>query len=161
MKLLNLEELIKYHTYHVSTFAKFADVTTDLLEAAMREEGELTIMELSKISHYAAVPLGVLTCPKLIMLRRDRYRHCQMIQALHKKLYLIYETSRNGSKAAEFYMKYRRGALVSLLLDFQNLKTVSYCRYLGVKEEIDQTLLSIQCEEKKPRARNMHSVVSN
>lgn len=52
----NLSEIIKYHPYHIGTFANFADVTTELLQAALDGQEELTGEELRNIARYSAIP---------------------------------------------------------------------------------------------------------
>lgn len=158
MKLLNLKELIKYHPYHISTFANFADVTVDLLKAAMNGEEELTSMELANISRYVGISKGVLTCPQLIVLKRNRYRHRQMMEDLEEKLYFIYHATKQGSKEAKDYMRWGRTSFVNMLLDFQNQKQLSYCRYLGEKEKLEQAILFIKNEMHKPRERKVRVV---
>ena len=155
MNLINLKELIKYHSYHISTFAQFANVTQDLLEAALAGEEELTAAELRKISRYVCVPYSVLSCPKMIVIVRENGHHRTMIEELeNEKLYQVWDAQKAGSKEADMYMKCcGRTQLVNLSLDFHNGKKVSYCRYIAVKQHIDDCLESIQFEKMKPRGR--------
>ena len=147
----NLAELIKYHPYHIRTFAKFADVSDDLLEAVLRGEEELMAWELRGISQYAGVPYGVLACPKVVTMHKGNSKHCKMMEELDKALYRIWEAQKAGSKNAEMYMRYGRTRLVKLLLNFQNDGKVTYCRYLGALEEAMQTLSWIKLEKHQPR----------
>lgn len=158
LKLPNLKELIKYHPYHISTFANFADVTVDLLKAVINGEEELTSMELVNISRYVGIPKSVLTCPSLIMLSRERHRHRRMMEDLEEKLYFIYHATKQESTEAKNYMRWERPSFVNMLLDFQNQKQVSYCRYLGEKEKLEQAILFIKCEMHKPRERKVRVV---
>lgn len=151
MKLVNLEELIKYHPYHITTFASFADITTELLKAALEEKEELTSLELRNIARYTEVPIGVIKCPTIIKLFRNRERHVEMMRDLYIKLYIIWEATKAGSKEGEWYMQHQCRGLVNLILDFQNKREVTYCRYLGVKEEVEECLHSIRVEGNKPR----------
>ena len=155
MDLVNLEELIKYHPYHICTFAKFADVTQDLLEATFKGEEELEPVEVRNISEYVQVPYRVLTCKKMIMLSKDRYRHRIIFEELYEKLFEIWEAAENGSKEAASYKRYNYKHLVTLVADFQYRGAVTYCRYLGVKEMMEQYLLFIRCEMRKPRGREI------
>lgn len=152
----NLKELVKYHPYHISTFADFANVTVELFEAALNGEEELTTTELRQIARYTGIPFSVLTCPKLITLTRDRRRHWMMMKELQTKLYAIWEYQKQGSKEADFYMKYLRVKYVNMDLDFRNRRTVSYCRYLGVKHEMNDILSFCRQEfAPKPRGRKV------
>lgn len=153
MKLINLEELIKYHPYHICTFADLADVTQDLLEAALRGEEELKPAEVMKIARYISVPYQVLTCETMIMLSEKRYRHREMIDKLCEKLYRICDAEEKGSKEAARYMQYRCDHSVNLIVEFRNRGKVTYCRYLGVKHELESYLLFIANETRKPRGR--------
>ena len=153
MNLVNLKEFIKYHPYHISTFAGFANITQELLEATLAGEDELTLYEVWCMAKYTGVPCQLLICPRKIMLNKSRYRHRVMIQTLHNNLYTIWDAEKGGSLEASRYMKYKRRHLVNLMLDFQNNGEVSYCRYLGIKEEVDQCLLFISNEKRKPRVR--------
>lgn len=153
LSLVNLNDLIKYHPYHISTFADFANVTQELLEAALAGEDELTLYEVWCMAKCTGVPCQVLICPQRIMLSKERYRHRTMVKTLHENLYTIWDAEKEGSHEASTYMRYRRTHLVNLMLDFQNKGEVSYCRYLGVKQELEDCLLFISNEKRKPRER--------
>ena len=86
----NLSEIIKYHPYHISTFANFANVTGELLNAALAGNEKLTSEELREIARYANIPAGVLGCPHLIMLNRGSLKHRDMIRELCLSLIHIY-----------------------------------------------------------------------
>lgn len=146
----NFAELIKYHPYHICTFANFADVTIELLEAALRGKEKLTSFEILKIARYTQIPVTVLTCPHLIMLDRQSRRHQKMVDSLCEKLIYIWEYQKKGNADAELFMKYHKPALVNLELAFLDGRA-SYAQYLGVKERVEQTLLSIKNSSKKPR----------
>lgn len=107
--------------------------------------------EIFNIARYAGIPYSVLKCPKVIYLYRSRYRHQQMIKGLEKKLYVIWEAQKSGSREADLYMRYSRSGLVNMILDFQNMGKVTYGRYLGNLEKINQTIGFIQSERRKPR----------
>lgn len=132
MKMLNLYALIKYHPYHSSSFAEHADVTSELLWAAIQGEEELTPLEIFGIVRLTSVPSSVITCPKLIWLDRSSYRHRMMVQKLDAKLALIRDAAKNGDEDACYFV--RQGGLEqgdSLISDFQDKGKVLYCRYLG------------------------------
>lgn len=152
---VNLKYLIQYHPYHISTFAEFAHVTTELLEEALAGRAELTAAELSLISKYVGVPVSVLNCPKLITLHRNRFRHWAMVCRLHSKHFEIERLQEAGSHEADMYMKYfydRHRYMISRFADHQ---PIPYCQYLGMKSRIDNTLSSIAIEQdriyNKPR----------
>lgn len=148
----NLLEIIKYHPYHISTFAGFAEVTTELLEAAIRGEEELTTGELVKMARYSEIPVGVLTCPKMIMLDKHSLKHQKMVTDLLGQFPVIAEKEREGSPAAIIYMRYHRVNLSNLEFAFLD-ERATYGQYLGAKERVNQTISFIRNEEKKPRGR--------
>lgn len=148
----NLSEIIKHHPYHISTFAGFAEVTTELLEAALEGGEELTADEMRKIARYAGIQESVLRCPKKIMLDKHNLKHQKMVTDLLDQLPVIAEKEQAGSPAATIFMRYHRASLVNLELAFLDGKA-TYGQYLGVKERVDQTVSFISNEEKKPRGR--------
>lgn len=148
----NLLEIIKYHPYHISSFAGFAEVTTELLQAALEGEEDLTTDELRKIARYTGIPASVLRCPKKIMLDKHNLKHQKLVADLLDQLPAIAGKEREGSPAATIFMRYHRASLVNLELAFLDGRA-TYGRYLGVKERVDQTISFIRNEERKPRGR--------
>ena len=151
MNYPNLSEIIKYHPYHIHTFANFANVTQRLMEAALIGKEKLTEKELSGIAKYTGIPFSVLQCRKLIVLNKNNYRHRKMMQTLEEYLRVIWTMEKRGSREAAHYMKYRRIDYVNMALDFQNKKSITYGRYLGIREAMEQTLDFIHSEQIKPR----------
>lgn len=146
----NLAEIIKYHPYHIGTFAGFADVTAGLLEAAVRGEEELTSGELYKIARYSGIPHGVICHPHLIRMDRHSMWHREMVKELCGHITFINDKKNAGSHEAETFMRYYRGHLVNLELAFLDGRA-TYGQYLGVKERVEQTLSFIRNEERGPR----------
>ena len=157
----NLKELIKYHPYHISTFANFANVELDLLEAALIGEEELTPGELMGISCYGRIPLGVLVSPSLIMLDPSRPKHKKMVAEAGRALGIIMDAAEAGSPAAADFM-YTYPSLYcnevsSLCEEFSLGRPVTYCRYMGVRARIEQCLGSIAIERMERRKRGRGS----
>lgn len=146
----NLAELIKYHPYHISAFANFADVTEELLKAAIRGEEELTLLEIFKIAIYANTPVTVLTCPHLIMLDKKNSKHKQMVAKLFSSVFHIMVYQGQGNKAVDLFMRYDKRYLEDLKNDLMN-GNASYAQYLGVKKIVEQVLFSIKCDNRKIR----------
>lgn len=146
----NLSEIIQYHPYHISTFTGFADVTTELLEAVIRGEEDLTVVELLSISQYSGIPMSVMICPKTILLDKNRAKHREMVKGLCDHLTFIAQKEKAGSYEAKMFMRYHREGLVNLELAFLDGRA-TYGRYLGVKERVEQTISFIRNEEKRPR----------
>lgn len=144
MKYPNLRDLAPYFP-----LAYFAHITPDLLQAVFKGDEDLTASEGLNICKYTNIPYSVAFCPKLITLDRNNYRHWRMLGDLHEKLITIWEWQKKGSHEADLYMEYQRDHYVNLDLDFRNRKSPSYCRYLGVKHEMDNALLFIRCEQDK------------
>ncbi len=140
-KMLNLYALIKNHPYHSSTFARYANVTTELLWAAIRGEEELTMREIIGISVNSGVPVGVITCPRVIWLDRNSYRHRTMIRNFKKKLTQICDAYEFGNEDAAYFVRQKGLEQSELLInDFWNKGKVTYCRYLGAMAFVDMTL---------------------
>lgn len=145
--------MIKYPNlcaaYSYFPFAYFANITKELLIEAIKGTEELTATEALNMSRYTGIPFKVLFNPKLITFDRDRPKHQRMMEELEKKLYEIWEWQKKGSHEADIYMQYRRTHYVNLDLDFRNRQPVAYCRYLGIKHEMDDALLFIRNEQNK------------
>ncbi len=151
----NLVELYKYHPYHYSTFADHAGVTPELYLEALKGNEELTFKELSGVARLTNIPIGVITCPKLIMMNKINRKHQGMIKQQSEALHKIQYYQERGNSDAVRFMKYcGRENLVRLGQAFER-DCASYCWYLGVQEEIDQVFLSVQAKEKKVKARGL------
>ena len=157
----NLKELIKYHPYHISTFANFANVELDLLEAALIGKEELEAAELRRIALYAGVPYGVLACPSLILLDAQRPKHRLMLEGIQDALARIEAAAEDGSRAAVDFMyiypSLHLNTVSSLCGDFFQGRPVTYCRYMGVRARIEQCLGSIAIERMERRKRGRGS----
>ncbi len=150
MKYPNLAEVIKYHPYDIGTFAGFADVTTELLEAAIEGIEYLTEEELHKIARYSGIPYGVISCPKLIRIDRRRARHQRMVKEVIDFLPAIQSEQKDGSREADFFMRYGRPWVVNMELAFLDDRG-TYGMYLGSRERVAQAVSFIQHEKMRPR----------
>lgn len=155
VKMVNLAELVHYHPYHSSTFARYANVTTELLWAAIYGNEELTLRETIGIAVKSGVPLGVITCPRVIWLDRDSYRHRKMIRSFNKKLMIICDAYEWDNEDAAFFVRHKGLEQAKLLIaDFWNEGKVTYCRYLGVMAFVDMTLGWIHKSEPRGLKKN-------
>lgn len=150
MKYPNLIEMVKYHPYHISTFADHAGVTTELMEEAVKGNEDLLLAEKQGIARLLGVPISLLFLPKPILMDRKNRKHQKMVEDLMAQLTIINEYHLHGSHAADMFMKYGRGYLVNLELMFLDDRA-TYCQYLGQKERVQQALLSIRVEQSHPR----------
>lgn len=143
----NFAEILKYYPISVVSFAGFADVTQELLLEAIKGTEELTAVEGLKCARYSGIPFSVLICPKLIELDRNNWRHREMMRQLNGKLYEILEWQKKGSKYADMFMRYcGRVWYVNMDLQFRDGRPVTYGRYLGIKERMDQAISFAQGE---------------
>ena len=137
------------------TFANFANVELDLLEAALIGKEELTAGELRGISCYGRVLFGVLASPSLIMLDPLSLKHKRMVAEAGRALGTIMDAAEAGSPAAADFMytypSLYLNAVSSLCEDFSLGRPVTYCRYLGVRARIEQCLGSIAIERMERR----------
>lgn len=150
MSYPNLEEVIKYHPYDIGTFAGFAGVTTELMEAVTRGEEELTPQEIYRIAKYSNIPSGILVCPHLIQMDKRRYRHRVMVEELVNSLYEIQEAQRERIYEADLFMRYGRIWVVNMELAFLDDRS-TYGMFLGAQERVRQAIFFIQNEKRKPR----------
>lgn len=150
MKYPNLKEAAPYFAV-----AYFANITPELLEKVIKGNEELTATEAINICRFSGIPHSVLFNAKLITFNKNRRRHKAMMEELEKKLYAIWDWQKKGSHEADIYMKYRRAHYVNLYMAFINKGVIPYCRYLGVKQEMEDALLFIRNElskiQNKPR----------
>lgn len=144
MKYPNLIEAAPFFSV-----AYFANITDELLREILKGNEEMTATEALNVCRYTNIPFKVLFNPKLITLDRNRPKHQRMMKELEQKLYEIWEWQKKGSHEADIYMRYGRTHYVKLDLNFRNREVVSYCRYLGVKHEMDDALFFIRNEQYK------------
>lgn len=141
IKMVNLSELIKYHPHHSSTFAECANVTSELLWAAIYGDEELTPRETISIAVKYDISAGVITCPRVIWLDRNSYRHRTMIRNFKKKLLIICDAYERDNEDAVYFVRQKGLEQSNLLIDdFWNEGKVTYCRYLGVMAFVDMIL---------------------
>lgn len=145
-KYPNLGEVVKYHPYHICTFANHADVTMDLFQAALDGQEELHSDEIRKISKLIKTPVSVLSSPNRIMLDKNRFKHKQMISQLMSKRVYIRECFQSGSLEAETFMR-RYWSQLDLFCVMFTHNQASYGRFIGIKERINQCLSSIKVEQ--------------
>lgn len=145
--------LIEIYDYFPTSY--FADVTDDLMLAVFLGEEDLTAEEMMRIAYYNRIPVSVLTCPKLITLSRNRWKHWQMMGNLQDKLCKIDDFLGIGCKPSNGYMFMLCGISEDhLRMDqaFKDGKLVTYGHYLGVNERIENIILSCKCGlKRKPR----------
>lgn len=143
--------LVEIYEYFPTGY--FANVTDELMLAVFRGEEDLTTMEMLAIARYNGIPFSVLTCPKLITLSRERYRHQELMNQLRDKFYKIWELEKSGSKHAQDYMAtysiLYRDDYERMNFAFCNGRKVTYGHYLGVRHRMDDTILFSQNEFKK------------
>lgn len=151
MKYPNLIELLRYHPYDISTFANFADVSTDTMRKIKSGEKEAYFETIYKIAYFTNIPYSILNCEKPIYLETRNKKHQQMIEELENNLCKIYVSYKFGSHEADDYMKYHRASFVNMRSDFKNKKRVSYIRYLAEKKLQEDTLLFIENEKRKKK----------
>lgn len=154
----NLNEMVKYHPYHISTLADHAGVTTELMEEVVRGNEELSLEEALGIARLYNVKLEILFLPKLIRMDKQNRKHQRMVSELMSFLPVIHKYQMEGSQEAEIFMRYGRIDLVNLELYFLDNRA-TYCQYLGVKERVEQALLFIRNEQRKPRGLERRAAV--
>jgi len=164
MNYANLRELIENHPYSIETFASHANVTVDLLKAALDGKEELTPSELCGIVRLTGFPYSALTCPKLILMDNKRYRHRMLASELNDKLRSIIKAAGTGSHEAirfteRHWWNYEDGT-TPFWTDFVNGVPVSYARYWCGKRKMDDCLNDIQGEKHARPVRGLMEATS-
>ena len=130
----NLTELVENHPYHFDTFKNFANVTAELFKEVLYGDEELTREELLNICRYTNTPYPVLHNPKLITLDSGRMRHQQMMDELKQT---VHEMENLEDKCGyEISVQVAAIHFERMEDDFHRERQISYCRYLGVRQEI-------------------------
>lgn len=137
MKYPNLNSLIKWHSYGLPAFAEHANVTTDLLEAVLRGEEELTASELWGIARFVGIDVGVLTQPELILMNIGKYQHWVKINDVLHRFYAIRDLRIKKCGKADTDLESVAYAVGCLVKNAEK-GTASYCQYFAVIEELER-----------------------
>lgn len=161
--LINLKMMIENHHYNIITFAQWASVTVDLLQAAFDGQEELTDDELRDLSRFMRVPVEIFTCPHVIYLKNKHYKHRKMLEEYNRKLRFVIECANDGDRLAQeccenhrwncekgeslFYTMYMAG------------KAVSYAQYWAAVSDLDECIdiILTGMRERKVRGRSAKS----
>lgn len=150
-KYPNLQELLKYHPYGENTACDHAEIGPELLHAAFKGEELLTPVEAISIARLYGCPAGVIGCPGLIMLDMGRPRHKKMVTEVDCLYIQLKYMAGCGNQEAEKYLEHadwkQQGLMGAAYED-----RLSYCHYLGVKEQLKQY---IKFAELKPKRRGL------
>lgn len=151
MNYPNLKELIENHDYTIETFASHANVTVDVLKAALGGKEELSISELCGIERLTGFPYNALVCPKLIMMDNRRYRHRMLVGRENEKLRAIIKAAGAGSMKAKSYAEchswnYENGTSL-IWTGFMDGEPTSYAMYFCASREKDSCLEDIENEK--------------
>lgn len=155
MNYPNLKELIENHSYTIETFASHANVTVNVLKAALEGKEELTRSELFGIVRLTGFPYNALICPKLIMMDNKRYRHRSLISRENEKLRSIIKAAGERSEKAISYVErcywnYEDGTSL-IWTRFMDGEPTSYAAYWCASWEKDNCLEDIENEKRGGR----------
>ena len=155
--LINLKMMIENHSYNISTFASCANVTTDLLQAALDGQEELTREELRELSRFMGVPVGILTCPHVVFLKNNHYKHMKMLEENNRKLRFVIKSADKGSEYGQEYCKYHcwnyeknESMFYTRLMAGE---PVSYAQYWLSLWDLDECIDIILSEQRSRKAR--------
>ena len=82
MKYPNLNSIVKWHSYHSSTFADHAGVTRELFDAVLEGKEDLTDEEFGRISGLVNIPVGLLIQPHIVRLNNKKFQHRKKVDDL-------------------------------------------------------------------------------
>lgn len=155
MKYPNLAEVYRWHPYSDATFANHAEVTIRLFNEVIYGDEVLTFKEMYKIARLIEMPVSALLCPKLIMLKKDNFKHRTMTDKVKNALNVMNEHLAGGDEAIKEYINHNHYDIMceDYLNDFFNNK-VTYGRYIAIKEHISSLFLRISFIKSKSSARN-------
>lgn len=132
----NLVSLVAYHSYGLPTFADHANITSDLLEAALFYGEPLSIGELNGIARLTNTPLGMLMQPDMKYLYRRKFQHWQKVQDLIESFNRISELRNRAGNGRDSNLVDAYKALQSLIDAFNDGKC-QYCMYRAVLDRVD------------------------
>lgn len=156
MNYTNLKELIENHDYSIEVFADHANVTVDVLKAALDGKEELSGSELYGIVSLTGFPYNALVCSKLIMMDNKRYRHRMLISRENEKVRSIVKAAGAGSRKAiqyveRHYWNYEDGTS-TIWTSFMDGKPISYALYFCSAWSKDDCLKDIENEKRGVRS---------
>ena len=136
MKYPNLNSIVKWHSYHSSTFADHSGVTRELFDAVLEGKEDLTDEEFGRISRLVNIPVGLLIQPHIVRLNNKKYQHRKKISDLveryeHIKLLRTNEGFGNCSD-----LRIAGEALEDFVKAFEKVGS-NYCRYKAVLYRIE------------------------
>lgn len=151
MNYPNLKELIENHDYTIETFASHANVTVDVLKAALEGKENLSISELCGIERLTGFPYNALICPKLILMDNKRWKHRMLISRENEKIRSIVKAAGDGSRKAiqyveRHYWNYEDGTS-TIWTGFINGEQISYALYFCSAWSKDDCLEDIENEK--------------
>lgn len=153
-KYPNLLELHKYHPYGDPALCDYAGIEPELLHAVLEDGETLLPEEIGGAARLYRVPSSLLKCRKVSMLDMKKRRHWKLvgeIDALYVKLKCM---AREGNQKAEKYLEWADPEHQRFLKAAYRNK-LSYCHYLGIKEQLSQY---ISFSTPKPKRRGLLKV---
>lgn len=156
MRYPNLTEVYKWHPYSDATFARYAGITTRLFNEVIKGDEKLTFTEMMNISRSIKMPVRALSCPKLIMLSKDNYKHRTMADEVKEALYIINDHLIYGDKEVKEHINLLDCNIKceNFLKDFLDNKA-TYSRYIGLKNCISDVFLWIRASKTQRKIRDL------
>ena len=151
MQYPNLTDVILHHPYSMCTFAGFANVTEELLEAVVYGDERLTDGEIWKLCYYAGFNNQFIKSPRLSMLDNTRRRHRKWVEELEGQLETVKVAYEKGSEGAARFLRYYRDDFFHRF----SINAATYGHYLGAREDLRRALLSIKVEQKATKKRGL------
>lgn len=136
-KYPNLCELIQYHPYSSHTVCDHANIEPEVLQAALEGRETLTPDEVLAIARLYGCPAHVIDCAELIMLGMGKLKHNKMVMEIDSIYIWLKHMANEGNPKAEEYLEwaYQRQ---QHFLRAAHEDRLSYCHYLGIKEQLNQ-----------------------
>lgn len=133
----NLLELHDYHPYRERAMCDHAGIESELLRAVLYEGEPLDIAESRGLARLYECPVGVILHHETIMLNMGRRRHIAMAANVCVLYIQLQHMSQDGNQDAGKYLGYAERRFMRFL-EAVRYDRLSYCHYLGEREELSQ-----------------------
>lgn len=150
MKYPNINELVHWNYYGIPAMADHAGVTTELFEAVLKGQEELTDEELTGLSRLVNIPVGVLKQPQMAKMDCNKFQHCVKVLVLEEYFDFVKEKRTEQGQVDSLEIKSARKWLDLYIQYFQDGKG-SYCGFRAVLHRIQQNMQLYQMDLKQPR----------
>lgn len=149
----NLVEMHKYYPYGEPAMCDHAGIEPEVLRAVLYDGEPLEPLEIIGLAGLYRCPIGVLEQQEIIMLDVKKWRHKMKVAEVDNLYIRLKCMAREDNREAEKYLKWADGEH-QRFMNAARVNELSYCHYLGMKEQIRRYISSSTPGPKKRRIRN-------